>query len=81
MLAKIAGALIGRKIASKNQGVTGALLGAGVGALARRGLGPLAAAAAVAYGAKKLWDWKTKREEPSYPSEASPAPPSGRSST
>ena len=61
MLAKIAGALIGRRIAGSNQGLKGVLLGAGVAAIARRGLAPLAGAAALAYGAKKLWDWRNGR--------------------
>lgn len=78
MLGKIAGALIGRRIAGRNEGVKGALLGAGVAALARRGLGPLALGAAAAYGGKKLYD-RYKRRSPSYPSEATPSSPSGRS--
>lgn len=78
MLGKIAGALIGRRLAGRNEGFKGALMGAGVAAVARRGLGPLAATAAAAWGAKKLWDWRKRREAPSYPSEATPSPPSGR---
>ena len=54
MLGKIAGALIGRKLIGNNRGAKGALIGVGVAALARRGLGPLATVAAVGYGAKKL---------------------------
>lgn len=56
MLGKIAGAMIGSKLAGRNRGVKGALLGAGVAAVARRGLFPLAMAAGAAYGGKKLWD-------------------------
>ena len=77
MFVKIAGALIGRRIAGRNEGFKGALLGAGVATIARRGLFPLAMAAGAAYGAKKLWDRWGRRNEPSYPSEATPAPPSG----
>jgi hypothetical protein len=77
MLGKIAGALIGRRIAGRNEGMKGALMGAGIAAVARRGLGPLAATAAAAYGAKKLWDWWSRRDSPRYPSEATPSPPSG----
>lgn len=78
MLGKIAGAMIGKRLAGRNQGVKGALLGAGVGHVARRGLGPLAAIAVLGYGAKKLWDWRSeKKRTPSYPSEAAPSPPEG----
>lgn len=77
MLGKLAGALIGRRIAGRNEGMKGALLGAGAATLARRGLGPLATVAAVGWGAKKLWDWKKRRDRPTYPSEATPSPPEG----
>ena len=77
MFAKIAGALIGRRIAGRNDGLKGAVLGAGVAAIAKRGFFPLAMAAGAVYGAKKLWDWRNSRGEPHYPSEATPAPPSG----
>lgn len=62
MFGKIAGAWIGSKVAGRNQGMKGALIGAGAAAVARRGLGPLAMAAAAAYGAKKLWDWNRGRD-------------------
>lgn len=75
MLGKIAGALIGRRIAGRRSGAKGALLGYGAAALARRGLGPLAAVAAIGWGAKKLYDRRRGRT-PSYPSDASPSPPS-----
>ena len=64
-------------MASRNQGLKGALLGAGVAAAARRGLFPLALAAGAAYGGKKLWDRWQGRDRPAYPSEATPSPPSG----
>lgn len=75
MIAKIAGAMAGKYFAGRNRGLKGALLGAGVAGLAKRGFWPLAAGAAVAYGAKKLYD--RRRSSPSYPSEATPASPSG----
>ena len=75
MLGKLAGAWLGSRAAGRNSGLKGALMGAGIAAVARRGLGPLAAVAAVGYGAKKLWDWRKERA-PSYPSEATPTPPS-----
>lgn len=76
MLGKIAGALIGRRIAGRHSGAKGALLGYGVAALARRGLGPLAAVAALGWGAKKLYDRRRGRA-PSYPSDATPSSPDG----
>ena len=54
MLAKILGAIAGQKLAGRNQKVTGALVGAAVPVIARRGLGPLGLAFAVGWGAKKL---------------------------
>ena len=72
MLGKIAGLWLGRRIAGRNSGAKGALLGLGVTALARRGLGPLAATAAVAYAGKKLWDRRNSGRR-SYPSEATPS--------
>ena len=77
MLRKLAGAWLGSKMAGRNSGVKGALLGAGVAAIARRGLFPLTLAAGAAYGAKKLWERRQARRHPSYPSEAAPAPPAG----
>jgi len=77
MFGKLAGAWLGSKVAGRNSGMKGALIGAGVAAVARRGLFPLALAAGAAYGGKKLWDKWKGREEPSYPSETSPSPPSG----
>jgi len=56
MLAKILGAIAGEKIAGRNQKVTGALVGAAIPAIARRGLGPLGLALAAGWGAKKLID-------------------------
>jgi hypothetical protein len=73
MLGKIAGAIIGGRIGG-NSGARGALVGAGVAALARRGLPTLLGAAAVGYGIKKLWEKRSKA--PSYPSEATPSSPS-----
>jgi hypothetical protein len=73
MLGKIAGALIGSKLAGRNQGLGGAILGATGARMARRGLGPLGTALALGYGAKKLYDWnRTRRATPRYPSSATP---------
>ena len=77
MLGKLAGAWLGNRMAGRNSGAKGALIGAGVAALARRGFGPLATAAALGYGAKKLWEWRSSRNSPRYPSDATPSSPAG----
>ena len=61
MLAKILGAIAGEKIAGRNSKVTGALVGAAVPVIAKRGLGPLGLAIAVGWGAKKLMDRRRAR--------------------
>ncbi len=71
MLGKLAGAIIGGRIAGRNRGAKGALIGAGVAAVARRGLGPLAGALALGWGAKKLWEWRKGRPA-RFPKEATP---------
>jgi hypothetical protein len=58
MLAKILGAIAGEKFAGRNQKVTGALVGAAIPVIARRGLGPLGLALAAGWGAKKLIDYR-----------------------
>jgi hypothetical protein len=78
MLGKIAGALIGEKIAGWNRGARGALIGAGIAAIARRGLGPLVVALGAGWAAKKMWDKRQERRHPSYPSDAAPSSPSDR---
>ena len=77
MLGKLAGALIGKKLAGRNEGLKGALLGAGVAAVAKRGLGPLALALGAGWAAKKMWDKRQERRHPHYPSEATPSPKDG----
>ena len=62
MLAKILGAIAGEKIASRNNKVTGALIGAAVPVIAKRGLGPLGLALAAGWGAKKLIDRSRERK-------------------
>jgi hypothetical protein len=62
MLAKILGAIAGRKIAGRNSKVSGALIGAAVPVIARRGLGPLGIALAAGWGAKKLIDYSRGRK-------------------
>jgi len=73
MLGKLAGAYVGEKMAGRNRGLRGAILGAGVAAVARRGLGPLALALGAGWAAKKMWDKRQERRHPHYPSDASPS--------
>jgi len=73
MLGKLAGALIGEKVAGRNSGLKGAIMGAGIAAVARRGLGPLALAMGAGWAAKKIWDKRQERRHPHYPSDASPS--------
>ena len=76
MLGRFAGAMIGKRIAGRNSGATGAIVGYGLAAIARRGLGPLGLALGLGWGAKKLYE-RRKRSTPTYPSSATPSPPSG----
>ena len=62
MIGKILGAIAGEKFAGRNNKVTGALVGAAIPAIARRGLGPLGLALAAGYGAKKLIDYSRGRK-------------------
>ncbi len=64
MLGKILGAMAGERIAGKNRKLTGALVGAAVPAIARRGLGPLALALAAGWGAKKLIERRRAQRNP-----------------
>jgi len=74
MLGKIAGALLGKKIAGRHSGAKGAILGYGAAALARRSAPALAA---IALGGCAFSKWRERRNRaPSYPSEAAPSPPS-----
>ena len=75
MLGKLAGALIGEKIAGRNAGAKGAILGYGAAALAKRSVPALAA---IALGGWALKKWRGKRRaRPSYPSEAAPSSSDG----
>ena len=73
MLGKLAGAYVGEKMAGRDRGLRGAILGAGVAAVARRGLGPLALALGAGWAAKKMWDKRQERRNTHYPSDASPS--------
>lgn len=63
MIGKIIGGLVGRRAAERygNSGVSGALVGAGVAAVARRGLGPLGLLLGAGYVAKKVVDRRRTR--------------------
>jgi len=67
MIAKILGAIAGKRIAGRNNKLSGALLGAAVPAIARRGLGPLGLALAAGWGAKKLYDKRQANRTPTPP--------------
>lgn len=76
MLGKIAGAVLGSRMAGRGDGVKGAVLGAAGARIASRGLGPLGTALMLGWGAKKLYDWNRQRKaSPSYPTTATPANP------
>ena len=71
MLGKLAGAWLGDKVAGRNQGPKGAILGYGAAALARRSVPALAA---VALGGWAFNKWRERRRShPSYPSDATPS--------
>ena len=72
MFGKLAGAWLGGKIAGRNSGTRGAILGYGAAALARRSVPALAAVAAAGWLGKKLLE-RRRRGRPLYPSEATPS--------
>ena len=75
MLGKLAGAWLGNRIAGRNSGTRGAILGLGAAALARRS-GPALAAVTVAGWAFNKFRDRRRTRGPSYPSDATPASPS-----
>ncbi|WP_309603133.1 hypothetical protein [Sphingomonas sp.] len=72
MLGKIAGAIIGNRIAGRQSGAKGALIGVGVAALARRGLGPLGLALGAGWAAKKMLDRRKAKRGPGFPGDVRP---------
>ena len=72
MLGKIAGAFIGNKVAGRHEGTKGALIGLGLAAIARRGLGPLGLALGAGWAAKKLYDKRQAARAPVYPGDVTP---------
>jgi len=73
MLGKLAGAWIGKKVAGRNEGAKGAILGYGAAALAKRSV-PLLAGAAIGGWAFRKWREK-RRAHASYPADATPRAP------
>jgi len=71
MIGKLFGAWLGEKVAGKNEGAKGAILGYGAAALAKRSVPTLAAVALGGWAFKKWRD--RRRSEPSYPSDGSPS--------
>ncbi len=61
MIGNIIGAALGERLAGRNQGFRGALLGAAAPWLVRRAFTPLGLLAIGAYGAKKLYDRRRAR--------------------
>jgi hypothetical protein len=61
MIGKIIGARVGQRLAGRNSGFKGAMLGAAAPWLLRRAFTPLGFAAMGAYGAKKLYDRRRAR--------------------
>lgn len=56
MIGKLIGAAVGERVAGRNRGLRGAMLGAATPWLLRRALTPLGIVAIGADGAKKLYD-------------------------
>ena len=56
MIGNLIGAKIGERLAGRNSGFKGAMIGAAAPWLLRRAFTPLGVAALGAWGAKKLWD-------------------------
>jgi hypothetical protein len=71
MLGKLAGAWLGEKVAGKNEGAKGAVLGYSAAALAKRSVPTLVAFALAGWAFRK---WRDKRRaSPSYPSDSAPS--------
>jgi len=65
MIGKIAGAVIGKKVAERyGNGTRGAIVGALVPVVARRAFGPLGLVLAGGYAAKKIYDSQKGKRRP-----------------
>ena len=71
MLGKIAGAVLGQRLAGRHSGAKGALIGYGAAALARRSVPALAAVAALGWGVNKLVERRNRRGA-HFPADATP---------
>jgi predicted lipid-binding transport protein (Tim44 family) len=77
MLGKIAGAMLGKRLAGRHAGSKGALIGLGAAALARRSVPALVAVTAGGWAFNK---WRERRaRRAAYPAGAAPSSPSGAS--
>jgi len=79
MLGKIAGALIGERIAGRNKGAKGAILGVVAETVVRKVVPTVAAIAILGFAYKKARDFLKEEfggNGPAYPSEATPSSPS-----
>ncbi|HEY1143638.1 MAG TPA: hypothetical protein VGE68_06355 [Sphingomicrobium sp.] len=63
MLGKLAGAWLGEKIAGRNEGAKGAIIGYGAAAVAKRSVPALAAIALAGWGIKKFSKRRRARED------------------
>jgi hypothetical protein len=72
MLGKIIGAIVGNRVAGRHGGAKGALMGVGIAALARRGLGPLGLALGAGWAAKKMLDRRQATRAPVFPADVTP---------
>ena len=70
MIGKLIGAGIGRRLAGRNQGLKGAMIGAAAPWLLSRAFTPLGVAALGAYGAKKIYDRRRRRRNATPPATA-----------
>ncbi|HKX90846.1 MAG TPA: hypothetical protein VJM15_00260 [Sphingomicrobium sp.] len=74
MIGKLFGAWLGGKVAGRNSGAKGAILGYGAAGLARRSVPALAAVALGGWAFRK-WRDRQARRRPAYPAHASPGIP------
>ena len=72
MFGKILGAIAGEKLAGRNNRAKGALIGAAIPVIARRGLGPLGLALGAGWLLKKVYDRRQAARSPQAPSVSSP---------
>lgn len=61
MFTKFAGAMLGKRLAGRNQGLRGAMIGAATPWLLRRAFTPMGLTMAGLYGAKKLYDYRRQQ--------------------